>query len=99
MKIEKFSNVIEKHGFLTGDPHFHESGTSSKTGKPYPAFAYMFFLPLNREQTARVDIDPKFFSEIEDATQDMVQTQRIVILGEKDASGRFLATEIQAYDN
>lgn len=98
MVKETFSNVIEKHGFLTGDPHFHDSGTSSKTGKPYPAFAYLFFLPLNREQTERINIDPQFFNEIEDVTKDMVQTQRIVIVGEEDASGRFLASEVHTYE-
>lgn len=98
MKKEEFSNLVEKHGFLTGKPHYHDGGTSSKTGRPYPAFAYLYYLPLNREQTARIDIDTKFFSKIEDATKDMVQTQRIVISGEEDASGRFLATEIQAYE-
>lgn len=98
MKKESFSNIVEKHGYLTGDPHYHESGTSSKTGKPYAAFAYMYYLPINHEQTVRVDIDTKFFAEIEESTKDMIQTQRIVIVGEEDATGRFLASEIRVVE-
>ena len=56
MVKETFSNVIEKYGFLTGDPHFHDGGTSKRTGKDYAAFAYMFYLPINREETVRIDM-------------------------------------------
>lgn len=99
MKKETFSESIEKHGFLTGDPHFHESGISSKTNREYPAFAYMFYLPLNREQTERVNIAVDFYQEIADATADMKQCQRIVICGDVDADGHFTATEVRPFAN
>lgn len=56
MVKETFSNVIEKYGFLTGDPHFHDGGTSKRTGKDYAAFSYMFYLPINQEETVRIDM-------------------------------------------
>lgn len=99
MVKETFSNVIEKYGFLTGDPHFHDGGTSKRTGKAYAAFAYMFYLPINREETVRIDIDTDYFSEIASATEKMHQTQRIKIIGTEDSTGRFLATEVVPFDN
>lgn len=98
MKKEVFSNTIEKHGFLTGEPHFHEGGISSKTNKPYGAFAYIYYLPLNREQTSRLDIEVSAFAKIEEATADMEQCTRIVISGQEDANGRFLAWDVREYE-
>lgn len=97
MKKTHFNETTQRHGYLTGDIHYHDAGISSKTGNRYNAFAYFYYLPLNREQTVRIDVDVAFYDEILEATADMPQTQRIVIVGQEDASGHFLATEVRAY--
>lgn len=99
MKRIEHSETQEKHGFLTGEPHFCESGISKKTNKPYDAFAFMKFLPLNCEETISVGIDLNFLDEIKETISDMMYLQRIVIIGEVGTDGRFLATEVRPYAN
>lgn len=99
MKKIEHSETIEKHGFLTGDPHYCEAGISKKTNKPYDSFAFMKFLPLNSEDTVSVGIDLNFLDEIRESIADMMYLQRIVIVGEVGTDGRFLATEVRPYDN
>ena len=97
MKKVQFCETMQRHGYLAVDVHYHDAGISSKTGNRYDAFAYFYYLPLNREQTVRIDVDVAFYDEILEATADMPQTQRIVITGQEDASGHFLATEVRTY--
>ena len=63
MKKTHFNETTQRHGYLTGDIHYHDAGISSKTGNRYNAFAYFYYLPLNREQTVRIDVDVAFYDE------------------------------------
>ena len=48
MKKVQFCETMQRHGYLAGDVHYHDAGISSKTGNRYDAFAYFYYLPLNK---------------------------------------------------
>lgn len=93
-----FQSFSEKYGFLTVEPHSVEGGISKKTGRPYDGFFYMKILEYGSSDSTTLYIDANEFAKIEKATQGMSYLQGVNVTGVQDASGRFTATDIAAFD-
>lgn len=98
MKVKDFSTAVEKYGYIVGDVEDVPAGVSKKTGNAFDRFAYFTLLPYGARKAEDISIDLAYVDELSAVTSSLDWNSGIVVRGNADATGRFVANEIEAYD-